>query len=131
MTNFEVILLDQLAKGASYVTLPSSDSYKLFSLFRKVRKAAAEIESQRVELYQKNNVPVTKDDPTKLDSESKEFKKFNEEYSALLEDDANIEYKKLHGEAFMDFCKENKMSDNDAQRLADLLLMDEDVKGED
>lgn len=124
MKNYEVQKLHELVSKSSYTTVSADESYKIFAFIRKIGKIEKSIDEQRIELARENKVPVKKDGT--LNINTKEGERWVKVYSALLNDDAQIEYKRISPEAFMAYCKESKFNAEQMNTLADALLMEEE-----
>jgi|GEM_PF-4444813 len=114
--------------NATYATV-KDESYKVFSLFRKCKKAYNEIAEQQKELIAKYNVPHLKDAEGKelmvLDTNAKEYAPYIKVYNEMMEDESGIEYKRLSPDAFFALCQENKFPASIIDELSEFLLMEE------
>ena len=125
MKNGLILDLEAMFQNVKYSTLEASESYKIFQNSRRLRQAAATVRDAIKELIENDNPEKAKDG--NIDLKAEQNKTFAGHYTALLQDETEVTFKKLHWNAFDALCKENSFSTPDIDFLAELLLMDEDL----
>lgn len=125
MKNSIILNLEQFVSNCKYTTLKPEESYKVFQNNRKLKKAANSIREVIQELNEQDS-PIIKESG-EIDFMDSVNKTFKEHYEALLNDETELSFKRLHWNSFDAFCKENCLNSFQIDTLADSFLLEDEL----
>lgn len=124
MKNLYLINLNGMLAKCTYKTVPTTESYKCFTLIRNVRNACKALDVKIRDMAEECG--VTYDKEGKIIQDNDAYRKFDAWYQQMLAEDAELApVKRLHWDAFLAFVTENSWPAAVCDDMADEILLDE------